>query len=131
MYDIIAKSSLTTIKENGVRLVGKLEWHLNYKDRDRDMGMIKHSHVTITFSKVGPIRAMEMYRNIAGIKRSNFEDSKEYYVFNEGGVKVHVSDDTLFKHFKKAIRHLYGFTISEMAENGVSVIIDVTTDEDE
>ena len=127
MYDIITKSSLTTVKENGIRLIGKLEWHLNYKG---DM-VIKHSHVTITFSKVLPIKAMEMYRNIAGIKRSNFEDSKEYYVFSEGGVKVHVSDDTLFKHFKKAIRHLYGFTISEMAENGVSVIIDVTTDEEE
>ena len=128
MYDIIAKSSLTTIKENGVRLVGKAEWHLNYKG---DMGMIKHSHVTITFSKVGPIKAMEMFKAIAGIKRGDFDDNKEYYIFNEGGVKVHVSDDTLFKHFKKAIRHLYGFTISEMAENGVSVIIDVTTDEDE
>ena len=128
MYDIIAKSSLTTIKENGIRLIGKAEWHLNYEDRDT---VIKHSYVTITFSKVGPIEAMKVFKAIAGIKRSNFEDNKEYYVFNEGGVKVHVSDDTLFKHFKKAIRHLYGFTISEMAENGVSVIIDVTTDEDE
>ena len=129
MYDIIAKSSLTTIKENGVRLVGKLEWHLNYKDRD--MGMIKHSHVTITFSKVGPIKAMEMFKAIAGIKRCDFEDNKEYYVFNKGCVKVHVNDDTTYKHFKKAIRHLFGFAVSEMAENGVSVIIDVTTDEDE
>ena len=123
MYDIIAKSSLTTIKENGVRLVGKLEWHLNYEDRDM---VIKHSHVTVTFSKVGPIEAMKMFKAIAGIKRGAFEDNKEYYVFNEGGVKVHINDDTTYKHFKKAIRHLFGFAVSELAENGVRVIIDVT-----
>ena len=129
MYNVVTKSNVTTVQEeNGIRLIGKAEWHLNYEDRDT---VIKHSHVTITFSKVGPIEAMKVFKAIAGIKRCDFEDSKEYYVFNKDCVKVHVNDDTTYKHFKKAIRHLFGFAVSEMAENGVSVIIDVTTDEDE
>ena len=123
MYNVVTNSNVTTVKENGIRLIGKAEWHLNYEDRDM---VIKHSHVTVVFAKVGPIEAMKIFKAIAGIKRGAFEDNKEYYIFNEGGVKVHVSDDTTFIHFMKAIRHLFGFAVSELAENGVRVIIDVT-----
>ena len=124
MYSIITKTNLNTVQEeNGIRLIGKAEWHLNYDDRDM---VINHSHVTVTFSKVGPIEAMKVFKEIAGIKRCDFEDNKEYYVFNKNCVKVHVNDDTSYKHFKKAIRHLFGFAVSELAEKGIKVIIDVT-----
>ena len=130
MYeDIITKGSLVTTKnENGeVCLLGKLEWHLNYKDRE--LGIIKHSHISIIFNRLECIEAMEMFRIIKEIKRCIFEDNnKKYYLINEDGIKIHVSDDTSFKHFQKAIRNLFGFAISEMAENGVSVKINVSTE---
>ena len=129
MYeDIITKGSLITTKnENGVCLLGKLEWHLNHKDRE--LGIIKHSHISIVFNCLECIKAMEIYRNIKEMRRSIFEDNKKYYLINEDDIKIHVSDDTSFKNFQKAIRHLFGFAIAEMAENGVRVIIDVTTEE--
>ena len=129
MYeDIITKGSLVTTKnENGVCLLGKLEWHLNHKDRE--LGIIKHSHISIVFSNLECIKTMEIYRNIKEMRRSIFEDNKKYYLINEADIKIHVSDDTSFKNFQKAIRHLFGFAIAEMAENGVRVIIDVTTEE--
>ena len=129
MYeDIITKGSLVTTKnENGVCLLGKLEWHLNHKDRE--LGIIKHSHISIVFNNLECIKTMEIYRNIKEMRRSIFEDNKKYYLINEADIKIHVSDDTSFKNFQKAIRHLFGFAIAEMAENGVRVIIDVTTEE--
>ena len=129
MYeDIITKGSLVTTKnENGVCLLGKLEWHLNHKDRE--LGIIKHSHISIVFNNLECIKTMEIYRNIKEMRRSIFEDNKKYYLINEADIKIHVSDDTSFKNFQKAIRHLFGFAIAEMAENGVSVKINVSTDE--
>ena len=50
MYNVVTNSNVTTVKENGIRLIGKAEWHLNYEDRDM---VIKHSHVTVVFAKVG------------------------------------------------------------------------------
>lgn len=128
MYDIITKGGLTTTKNNGeVSLLGKLEWHLNYEDRE--LGLIKHSHVMIVFSNLESIRTMEIFKEIKGMRRDTFECNKKYYIVSEDGIKIHVSDDTSFKHFQKAIRHLFGFAISEMAENGVSVKINVSTGE--
>ena len=127
MYDIITKGGLTTTKNNGeVSLLGKLEWHLNYEDRE--LGLIKHSHVMVVFSNLESIRTMEIFKEIKGMRRDTFECNKKYYIVSEDGIKVHVSDDTSFKHFKKAIRHLLGFAISEMAENGVRVTLDISTD---
>ena len=129
MYeDIITKGSLVTTKnENGVCLLGKLEWHLNYEDKE--LGIVKHSHVTIVFNNLECIKTMEMLKNIKEMRRCIFEDNKKYYLVDENGIRIRVSDDTTFKHFMKAIRHLYGFAISEMAENGVKVTINVSTDE--
>ena len=129
MYeDIITKGSLVTTKnENGVCLLGKLEWHLNHKDRE--LGIIKHSHISIVFNNLECIKTMEMLKNIKEMRRCIFEDNKKYYLINEADIKIHVSDDTSFKNFQKAIRHLFGFAIAEMAEKGVRVIIDVTTEE--
>ena len=127
MYDIITKGGLTTTKNNGeVSLLGKLEWHLNYEDRE--LGLIKHSHVIVVFSNLESIRTMEIFKEIKGMRRDTFECNKKYYIVSEDGIKVHVSDDTSFKHFQKAIRHLLGFAISEMAENGVRVTLDISTD---
>ena len=127
MYDIITKGGLTTTKNNGeVSLLGKLEWHLNYEDRE--LGLIKHSHVMVVFSNLESIRTMEIFKEIKGMRRDTFECNKKYYIVSEDGIKVHVSDDTSFKHFHKAIRHLLGFAISEMAENGVRVTLDISTD---
>ena len=126
MYDIITKGGLTTTNNNGeVCLLGKMEWHLNFEDRE--LGLIKHSHVTIVFNNLESIRTMEIFKEIKGMRRDTFECNKKYYIVSEDKIKVHVSDDTTFKHFQKAIRHLFGFAIAEMAENGVRVIIDVTT----
>ena len=126
--DVIVKGNLTTTKENGeFCLLGKLEWHLNYEDRS-DMGVIKHSHVTVIFNKLEAIRAMEVFKDIKEIRRDTFECNKKYYLINEDGIKIHVNDDATFKHFQKAIRHLFGFAISEMAENGVRVTLDISTD---
>ena len=130
MYeDIITKGSLVTTKnENGeVCLLGKLEWHLNHKDRE--LGIIKHSHISIVFNNLECIKTMEMFKSIKELSRDTFECNKKFYLINEEGIRIHVSDDTLFKHFQKAIRHLFGFAISEMAENGVSVKINISTDE--
>ena len=127
--DVIVKGNLTTTKENGeFCLLGKLEWHLNYEDR-RDMGVIKHSHVTVIFNKLEAIRSLEIFKSIKEMRRDIFEHNKEYYLLEEEGIKVHVSDDTSFKHFQKAICHLYGFAISEMSENGISVKVNVAIDE--
>ena len=129
MYDIITKGSLTTTENENreVCLLGKLEWHLNYEDK-RELGIVKHSHVSIVFNKLPCIEAMEMFKSIKELSRDTFECNKKFYLINEG-IRIHVSDDVLFKHFQKAIRHLFGFAISEMAENGVSVKINVSTDE--
>lgn len=126
-YDIITKGGLTTTKnENGETcLFGKLEWHLNHNDSE--MGIIKHSHVTIVFNRLECIKTMEMFRDIKEMRRCMFEDNKDYYIINEEGLRIHISEDTTFNHFQKAIRHLFGFAIAEMAENKVKVIIDVTT----
>lgn len=127
--DVIVKGNLTTTKENGeFCLLGKLEWHLNYEDR-RDIGVIKHSHVTVIFNKLEAIRSLEIFKSIKEMRRDTFEHNKEYYLLEEEGIKVHVSDDTSFKHFRKALCHLYGFAISEMSENGISVKVNVTIDE--
>ena len=132
MYeDIFVKGSLTTTKNNNnneVCLLGKLEWHLNHKDM-REMGVIKHSHVTVVFNNLEVINAMKIFKTVKEIRRDSFEFNKKYYLVDENGIRIHVSDDTLFKHFQKAIRHIFGFAIAEMAENGIKVVVDVTTDE--
>ena len=131
MYDIITKGGLTTT-ENEYReicLLGKLEWHLNYEDKREELGIVKHSHVTIVFNNLECIKTMEMFKRIKELSRDTFECNKKFYLINEEEIKIHVSDDVLFKHFQKAIRYLFGFAISEMAENGVSVKINVSTDE--
>ena len=131
MYeDIITKGSLVTAKnENGeVCLLGKLEWHLNYKDM-REMGVIKHSHVIVLFNNLEVINALKIFKTVKEMRRDSFEFNKKYYLVDENGIRIHVSEDTLFRHFQKAIRHLFGFAISEMAENGVSVKINVSTEE--
>ena len=81
MYeDIITKGSLVTTKnENGVCLLGKLEWHLNHKDRE--LGIIKHSHISIVFNNLECIKTMEMLKNIKEMRRCIFEDNKKYYLF--------------------------------------------------
>ena len=128
--DVIVKGSLTTTKNeiSEVCLLGKLEWHLNYEDK-RELGIVKHSHVTVVFNNLECIKTMEIFKSIKELRRDTFECNKKYYLINEDGIKIHVSDDTSFKHFQKAIRHLFGFAISEMAENGVSVKINVSTGE--
>ena len=130
MYeDIFVKGSLTTTKNNNneVCLLGKLEWHLNHKDRD--MGVIKHSHVIVLFNNLEVINAMKIFKTVKEMRGDSFEFNKKYYLVDENGIRIHVNDDTSFKHFKKAIRHIYGFAIAEMAENGIKVVVDVTTDE--
>ena len=127
MYDIITKGGLTTTKNNGeVSLLGKLEWHLNYEDRE--LGLIKHSHVMVVFSNLESIRTMEIFKEIKGMRRDTFECNKKYYIVSEDGIKVHVSDDTSFNHFRKAIRHLFAIAVAEMAENGIEVKVDITVD---
>ena len=128
MYeDIITKGSLVTTKnENGVCLLGKLEWHLNHEDSE--IGIIKHSKVTVVFDRLECIKAMEIYRNLKEISREEFEYSRKYYIVNEIGLKIHVSDDTDFSHFRKAIRHLFAIAVAEMAENGIEVKVDITVD---
>ena len=127
--DIITKGSLATKNENcEICLLGKLEWHLNYKDSD--VGIIKHSHVTIVFNHLTSIKTMEMYRNIKSMKRCIFEENKKYYLVDEDGIQIHVSDDTSFMNFQKSIRHLFGFAISAMAENGVRVRVIIDTTEE-
>ena len=127
MYeDIFVKGSLTTTKNNNneVCLLGKLEWHLNHKG---DMGVIKHSHVIVLFNNLEVINAMKIFKTVKEMRGDSFEFNKKYYLVDENGIRIHVNDDTSFKHFKKAIRHLFGFAIAEMAENGIKVVVDVTT----
>ena len=129
--DVIVKGSLTTTKKNEISevcLLGKLEWHLNYEDK-RELGIVKHSHVTVVFNNLECIKTMEIFKSIKELRRDTFECNKKFYLINEEGIRIHVNDDTEFKHFQKAIRHLFGFAISEMAENGISVKINVSTDE--
>ena len=128
--DVIVKGSLTTTKNeiSEVCLLGKLEWHLNYEDK-RELGIVKHSHVTVVFNNLECIKTMEIFKSIKELRRDTFECNKKFYLINEEGIRIHVNDDTEFKHFQKAIRHLFGFAISEMAENGISVKINVSTDE--
>ena len=129
--DVIVKGNLTTTKNeiSEVCLLGKLEWHLNHKDM-REMGVIKHSHVTVIFNNLEVINAMKIFKTVKEMRRDSFEFNKKYYLVDENGrIRIHVSEDTLFKHFQKAIRHIYGFAIAEMAENGIKVVVDVTTDE--
>ena len=128
--DVIVKGSLTTTKNeiSEVCLLGKLEWHLNYEDK-RELGIVKHSHVTVVFNNLECIKTMEIFKSIKELRRDTFECNKKFYLINEEGIRIHVNDDTEFKYFQKAIRHLFGFAISEMAENGISVKINVSTDE--
>ena len=128
--DVIVKGSLTTTKNeiSEVCLLGKLEWHLNYEDK-RELGIAQHSHVTVLFNTLECIKTMEIFKSIKELRRDTFECNKKFYLINEEGIRIHVNDDTEFKHFQKAIRHLFGFAISEMAENGISVKINVSTDE--
>ena len=129
--DVIVKGNLTTTKNeiSEVCLLGKLEWHLNHKDM-REMGVIKHSHVTVIFNNLEVINAMKIFKTVKEMRRDSFEFNKKYYLVDENGrIRIHVSDDTSFTNFKKAIRHIYGFAIAEMAENGIKVVVDVTTDE--
>ena len=128
-YDIITKGRVTTDNKNGETcLFGKLEWNLNHEDSE--IGIIKHSKVTVVFDRLECIKAMEFFKDIKEISREEFEYSRKYYIVNEIGLKIHVSDDTEFKHFQKAIRHLFGFVISEMADSGsgIKVKVNVSTD---
>ena len=129
MYeDIITKGSLVTTKnENSeVCLLGKLEWHLNHKDRE--LGVINHSHVTVVFNRLECSKAMKIFKTVKEMRRDSFENNKKYYLIDENEIRIRVSDDTSFKHFQKAIRHLCGFAVSEMAEIGISIKINVSTD---
>ena len=129
MYeDIITKGSLTdtTDKNNNTCLFGKLEWHMNY---ELDMGIIGHSHVSIVFNKLPCIEAMETYKSLKEIGSTNFK-FREKYIINEPGLKVWVSNDTEFKHFRKAIRQLFALAVAAMAEFGVKVIVDIDDDRD-
>ena len=129
MYeDIITKGSLTDVtdKNNNTCLFGKLEWHMNY---EADMGIIGHAHVSIVFNKLPCIEAMKAYKSLKEIGSTNFEFRKKY-VINEPGLKVWVSDDTEFKHFRKAISQLLALAVAAMAEFGVKVIVDVDDDRD-
>ena len=127
-YDVITKGSLTdaTDNSNNTCLFGKLEWHLNYYSDE--VGIIKHSHVTIVFNKLPYIEAMKAYKSVMEIGSIAFECRDEKYIVNEPGLRVWVSDDTGFKHFRKAIRHLFAIAVAEMAENGIEVKVDITVD---
>ena len=129
MYeDIITKGSLTnaTDDNNNTCLFGKLEWHMNYIG---ELGVIKHSHVSIVFNKLPCIEAMKAYKSLKEIGSTNFE-FREKYIINETCLKVWASDDTDFNHFRKAVRHLFALAVAEMPEFGVKVIISVDDDRD-
>ena len=129
MYeDIITKGSITdAIDENhNTCLFGKLEWHMNYTG---ELGVIKHSHVSIVFNKLPCIEAMKAYKSLKEIGSTNFEFRKKY-IINEPDLKVWASDDTSFKHFRKAISHLFALAVAEMSEFGVKVIVSVDDDRD-
>lgn len=118
MYNVVTKSNFS----EGLCLIGKAEWNTNYEDRDE--GIIKHSHVVVTFASCNCFDAMRIFKNIKNLKRSTFEDNKSYYLINEDGIKVHVSDDTTYKHFIKAIQHLFGLALSEIADKAkVTVMV--------
>ena len=126
--DVIVKGSLTTTKNeiSEVCILGKFEWNLNHEDSE--IGIIKHSKVTVVFDRLECIKAMEFFKDIKEISREEFEYSRKYYIVNEIGLKIHVSDDTDFSHFRKAIRHLFAIAVAEMAENGIEVKVDITVD---
>ena len=126
--DVIVKGSLTTTKNeiSEVCILGKFEWNLNHEDSE--IGIIKHSKVTVVFDRLECIKAMEFFKDIKEISREEFEYSRKYYIVNEIGLKIHVSDDTDYKHFRKAIRHLFAIAVAEMAENGIEVKVDITVD---
>ena len=129
MYeDIITKGSLTnaTDNNNNTCLFGKLEWHMNYIG---ELGVIKHSHVSIVFNKIPCIEAMKAYKSLKEIGSTNFE-FREKYIINETCLKVWASDDTDFNHFRKAIRQLFALAVAAMAEFGVKVSVDVDDDRD-
>ena len=129
MYeDIITKGSLTnaTDNNNNTCLFGKLEWHMNYIG---ELGVIKHSHVSIVFNKLPCIEAMKAYKSLKEIGSTNFE-FREKFIINETCLKVWASDDTDFNHFRKAIRQLFALAVAAMAEFGVKVSIDVDDDRD-
>ena len=127
-YDVITKGRLTnTIDDNkNTCLFGKLEWHLNY---DGEMGIIGHSHVSIVFNKLPCIEVMKAYKSLKEVGSTNFE-FREKYIVNEPGLKVWVSDDTDFKHFRKAISHLFALAVAEMAGFGVGVSIEIDDNRD-
>ena len=129
MYeDIITKGSLTnaTDNNNNTCLFGKLEWHMNYIG---ELGVIKHSHVSIVFNKLHCIEAMNAYKSLKEIGSTNFE-FREKFIINETCLKVWASDDTDFNHFRKAIRQLFALAVAAMAEFGVKVSVDVDDDRD-
>ena len=129
MYeDIITKGSLTdaTDDNNNTCLFGKLEWHMNYEG---EMGIIKHSHVSVVFNKLPCIEAMKAFKSLKEIGSINFE-FREKYIINYPGLRVWVSDDTSFSHFRKAIRHLFALAVAEMTEFGVKVIVNIDDDRD-
>ena len=129
MYeDIITKGSLTnaTDNNNNTCLFGKLEWHMNYIG---ELGVIKHSHVSIVFNKLPCIEAMKAYKSLKEIGSTNFE-FREKFIINETCLKVWASDDTDFNHFRKAIRQLFALAVAAMAEFGVKVSVDVDDDRD-
>ena len=127
MYeDIITKGSLTnaTDDNNNTCLFGKLEWHMNYIG---ELGVIKHSNVSIVFNNLPCIEAMKAYKSLKEIGSTNFE-FHEKYIINETCLKVWASDDTDFNHFRKAIGQLFALAVAAMAEFGVKVIVDVNDD---
>ena len=129
MYeDVVTKGSLTdAIDDNkNTCLFGKLEWHMNYTG---ELGVIKHSHVSIVFNKMTCIEAMKAYKSLKEIGSTNFE-FREKDIINEPGLKVWVSDDTSFKHFRKGISHLFALAVAEMSEFGVRVRIEIDDDRD-
>ena len=129
MYeDIITKGSLTnaTDDNNNTCLFGKLEWHMNYIG---ELGVIKHSNVSIVFNKIPCIEAMKAYKSLKEIGSTNFE-FREKYIINETCLKVWASDDTDFNHFRKAIGQLFALAVAAMAEFGVKVSVDVDDDHD-
>ena len=129
MYDIITKGSLTDAidENNNTCLFGKLELHINY---DGEMGIIKHSHVSIVFNKLPCIEAMKAYKSIKEIGCIDFKYRDGKYIINEPELKVWASDDTSFKHFRKGISHLFALAVAEMAEFGVRVSIEIDDDLD-
>ena len=94
-----------------------------------ELGVIKHSHVSIVFNKLPCIEAMKAYKSLKEVGSTNFE-FREKYIVNEPGLRVWVSDDTSFSHFRKAIGQLFALAVAAMAEFGVKVTVNVDDDRD-